>query len=195
MRKTLSLVMLFLIFGQTAFAKPAHTRTRRVSRQDYGYSHTVRDHRRGVDYDYYEYEACYERPRQRIVEVHDQAKEDRGTGMVVFGILGAIGGQVVARDNRNLGNFISLASGMIAVAGAVEVSNSSEVFYEHNGYECRNYYEIDTRRYRFRNDRGYSCVTKRYYSQRWGSTHEYFETKCSGHTYVTFNRHRNVWGY
>lgn len=188
----MALTMIFMIFGQSVFAKS--TRPRRVRTYDYGYSHTVRDHHRGVDYDYYEYEACYERPRRRIVEIHNQSQRDRGTGMVALGIFALVGGQVVAGDNRNLGNFISAVGGIMAVAGAVEIADSSEVFYEHNGYDCHKHYEVDTRRYRFRRQ-GYSCTTTRYYSHRWGSTHEYFETTCHGRRYVTFKRTRDIWGY
>lgn len=179
-----------LLFTQSVFAKGRPRQVRYTT--TYEYSHTVRDRSRGVDYDYYEYEACYERPMQKVVEIHDRAQRERGQDMMAIGAIVGIAGLLITGDDRNLGRFVTAVGGLLAVAGAVEFSNSAEIFYEHQGYECESYYQVDSRRYRFKRD-GYRCVTSRHYTHRWGGVHEYFVTRCGGKKFVSFKRHRNIW--
>lgn len=194
MKIIITFSLIGLMFSQSLFAKGKPAQARYST--DYQYSHTVRDRYRGVDYDYYEYETCYERPRRKVINIHNRAQRNRGSGMLVAGAAAGITGLILRgnRDTRTLGNVLAVTGGALAVAGAVDFSNSSEIFYEHQGYECRSYYQVDRRRYKFYQD-GYSCVTRRHYTHRWGGVHEYFVTQCAGRQYVTFNRHRNIWRY
>lgn len=145
-------------------------------------------------YDHNEYLACYERPKSRLVTYTDTRQARRGRGRVVGGLIGMIGGQVVGEvtGNDNLGDAISVVGAAVAIYGSVEVANASEIIYLDNGYDCQTHYQVDRRVYNHRVNRQ-RCVTKRYYSNRWGSEHEYFETTCSGRRYMTFDRTTEIW--
>lgn len=147
-----------------------------------------------VTYDHNEYRTCYERPRTRLVTYTDQRQANRGRKKVVGGLIGVIGGQLLgkATGNENLGDAVSAVGAAVAVYGAVEVADASEIIYQDNGYDCRSYYQVDRRVYKHRVERQ-RCETRRYYSNRWGAEHEYFETTCSGRRYMTFERNTEIW--
>ena len=147
-----------------------------------------------VRYDHNEYVACYERPKTRLVTYTDQRQARRGNKKVVGGLIGVLGGQLVGAvtGNDKVGDAISIAGAAVAVYGAVEVADASEIIYADNGYDCRSYYQVDRRVYKHRVQRQ-RCETRRYYSNRWGSEHEYFETTCSGRRYMSFERNTEIW--
>lgn len=146
----------------------------------------IRDRPRG---DRYGHDVCYENPRSRVVSIN-RAQQERGSNRVAGGIFGAIAGQIIGGD---LGDAISLVGAGFAVAGAIDLNQSREVIFE-DSYNCRQYYQVDNYRHNFRNRNGRNCTTTRFYTSRWGSTTEYFETTCRGGSrYMTFQRHRSVW--
>lgn len=149
---------------------------------------------REVSYDHNEYVACYERPKTRLVTYTNERQARRGNGKVIGGAAGAVFGQIfgAVTGKEQLGDAISAVGLAVAVYGAVEVADASEIIYLDNGYDCRSYYTADVRVYRHRVERQ-SCTTKRYYSNRWGQEHEYFETTCSGRKYMTFERNTEIW--
>lgn len=164
-----------------------------------------RDHPRrdvivtGPTFDYArEYEVCYETPRRRVVTMNEEQRR-RGNRNVVGGIIGAIGGQVIGglTGNDRLGDVISAVGLGFAAVGAVQVASSQEVFYTDYQIDCRSYYKPDTRIYTFHRQ-GQRCSTTRYYSNRWGSEYEYFETVCTGRQtsrFVTFERSYEIYAY
>lgn len=142
-----------------------------------------------VQYDHNEYMTCYERPKTRLVEYTDHRQARRGRNRVLGGLAAIIGGQIVGGD---VGDAISIVGAGFAIYGAVEVADSQEIIYQDNGYDCRSYYQADRRVYTRTIERQ-TCTTRRYYSNRWGSTHEYFETTCSNKKFMTFERSADVW--
>lgn len=147
-------------------------------------------------YDYRrEYEVCYETPRRRVVTINEQQRK-RGNRNVVGGAGAIIGGQILGAitGNDRLGDIISAVGVGFLAVGAVQVASSEEVFYTDYAYNCRSYYTADSRVYNFRRS-GQRCSTTRYYSNRWGSEYEYFETRCGGSTYVSFERSYEIYAY
>ncbi|MBD66183.1 MAG: hypothetical protein CME62_13310 [Halobacteriovoraceae bacterium] len=142
-----------------------------------------------VVYDHEEYVACYERPKTRLIEYTDTRKAKRGRNKVIGGLAAILGGAIIGGD---AGNVVAAAGVGLTAWGAIEVADSSEIIYVDNGYDCRSYYTVDTRRYTKRIE-GRQCTTTRYYTTRWGQTHEYFETTCSGRRYMTFERNADIW--
>lgn len=155
--------------------------------------------RRDVVVDYgREYQVCYETPRSRVVTMNRE-QQKRGNRNVVGGIIGAIGGQVIGglTGNDRLGDVISAVGLGFAAVGAVQVASSREVFYTDTQIDCQRYYQPDTRIYTF-SRQGQRCSTTRYYTNRWGSENEYFETVCTGRQtsrYVTFERSYEIYAY
>ncbi len=152
-------------------------------------SEVVPTHHAHVNYDHNEYMACYEKARRRVITI-DQKKERRGAGKVLGGFIGALVGEIIGGKE---GKIITAVSTGVAIYGAVEVSSARDIVYETDGYDCYSYYTVDTRYHSYRNRDGRRCTTRRYYTNRWNGTHEYFETTCSGHTYVTFERSEEIW--
>lgn len=149
---------------------------------------------RPTTYDRHSYEVCYEQPKRRVVEVVDRAQNRRGSRLVIGGIAGILGGAIIGGD---AGNVIAAAGVGVAAWGAIEIADSREIFYVDGGVDCRRYYVEDTRQRSFRRD-GRQCTTKRYYSNDWTGSEEYFETTCVGSrggrsTYVTFTRSSDIW--
>lgn len=149
---------------------------------------------RETRYDHNEYLACYERPKTRLVTYTNERQAKRGTGKVIGGAAGAVFGQIfgAVTGKEKLGDAISVVGAAVAVYGAVEIADASEVIYLDNGYDCRSYYQVDLRTYNHRIERN-RCTTRRYYSNRWGQEHEYFETTCRGRKYMTFERSSEIW--
>lgn len=166
---------------------------RKARQEVYTGSVVVNSSREG-HYDHNEYVACYERPKSRLVTYTNERQARRGRGKVIGGAAGAIFGQIfgAVTGEEEIGDAISVVGAAVAVYGAVEVADASEIIYLDNGYDCRSYYQADRRVYNHRIERK-SCTTKRYYSNRWGQEHEYFETTCSGRTYMTFERNTEIW--
>ncbi|MAZ48411.1 MAG: hypothetical protein CME65_07605 [Halobacteriovoraceae bacterium] len=140
-------------------------------------------------YDHNEYTTCYERPRTRLIQYQDQRQARRGRNTVIGGLIGIGVGQIIGGDE---GDIVSAIGAGVALYGAIEIADSREIIYQDNGYDCRSYYTVDTRTYtRVVNNR--RCTTTRYYTNRWGSTHEYFETNCNGSRYMSFERNSDIW--
>lgn len=196
MKSVFTMTMIALLFCQSVFAKgrPRPHREVRYSSTT-TYTRTYGNGRRHVDYDVHEFTACYERPRTKVIEIHDRAQRQAGGNMMAIGAAAVVLGLVLTgdRDTRNLGRFTAGAGALIAAAGAINYNNSAEVWYEHNGYDCQSYYQVDSYRYQFRRD-GHFCSTTRHYSHRWGGTHEYFVTDCGpNRRFISFERHHNIW--
>jgi uncharacterized protein YcfJ len=149
---------------------------------------------RRVDYGR-EFQVCYETPRTRVVTRNEQQRK-RGNRNVIGGAGAIIGGQILGAitGNDRLGDIISVVGAGFLAVGAVQVASSDEVFYTDYDYNCRSYYKPDPRVYTFRRG-GNRCATTRYYSNRWGSEYEYFETRCGGSTYVSFERSYEIYAY
>lgn len=140
-------------------------------------------------YDHNEFTTCYERPRTRLVEYRDERQARQGRNAVIGGLVGIGIGQIIGGDT---GDVVSAIGAGVAIYGAIEVADSREIIYQDNGYDCRSYYTTDTRTYtRVVNNR--RCTTTRYYTNRWGSTHEYFETTCGSSRYMSFERSSDIW--
>lgn len=147
-------------------------------------------------YDYgREFQVCYETPRSRVVTINEQQRK-RGTRNAVGGGLAVVGGQILGAitGNDRLGDIISVIGAGFLVVGAAQVASSEEVFYTDYDYNCRSYYKPDPRVYTFSRS-GRRCSTTRYYSNRWGSEYEYFETRCGGSTFVSFERSYEIYAY
>lgn len=198
MKNIISISMIALLFSQSAFAKGRPSRTR-YTNTTYSHTTTYRGPGYRVNYDVYEYEACYERPRTKVIHTRNQRQRDNGLGMMVGGAVIAGTGAVLTRrsNSRNQGRFAIGAGALIALAGAINYADSTDVWYEHNGYDCKSYYIEDRRHPPYPVERdGFTCYTKRYYSHRWGGMHEYFVTDCDRNgRFITFERNRNIWGY
>jgi hypothetical protein len=75
------------------------------------------------------------------------------------------------------------------------MAGSTQTFFENGNVDCRRYYQTQRRQVYINSQ---SCTTTRYYSSQWSgygghSSHEYFQTTCSGRSYMTFDRHQGVW--
>lgn len=145
-----------------------------------------------------EYQVCYETPRRRVVTINEDQRR-RGNRNAVGGGLAVIGGQILGAvtGNDDLGDIISVIGAGFLAVGAVQVASSQEVFYTDMGLDCKTYYTADSRVYRF-SRQGQRCSTTRYYSNRWGSEYEYFETECRGRRntrYISFERSYEIYAY
>lgn len=65
--------------------------------------------------------------------MYDRAHKEQRQNLMALGAFVGIAGLIITGDDRNLGRFVTAIGGLLAVAGAVEFSNSSEIFYEHQG--------------------------------------------------------------
>ena len=142
------------------------------------------------------YEVCYERPKNQVIRRINEEQRRSGNNNMIAGVATLIGGQLLgaATDNRRLGNAVSLVGVGFVAVGAIQVASSEEIFSNGSEINCKTYYTPDRRVYRFKR-RGRSCFTTRYYSNRWGSEYEYFETRCDSQTYITFERSYEIYGY
>ena len=142
------------------------------------------------------YEVCYERPKDKVIRINEEQRRS-GKNNMIRGVTTAIAGQLLGAvtENRQLGNIVTAVGvGFIGV-GAIQVASSEEIFSNGSEINCKTYYTPDRRVYRFRSSEGRSCFTTRYYSHRWGSESEYFETRCDSQTYITFERSYEIYGY
>ena len=133
------------------------------------------------------YHVCYEQPYQRW-ETTNQQQARQGRNNALIGIVGVIGGQIIGGD---AGNVISVGSALLTGYGLVQMSSAQSPVTYYNT-QCDQYYTRDTR-VRHHRLEGRSCTTHRYYSRDWNREVEYFRTTCSGSTYYSFERNRNIW--
>jgi hypothetical protein len=157
-----------------------------------GYSDSRRGYEDRPRYDDNSYEVCYEAPRRRYKEVVDQQRYRRGTTTAATGAIITGLGLIIGGD---AGNIVAGAGAGIGIFGLIEMGSSTQTFFENGNVDCRRYYQTQRRQVYINSQ---SCTTTRYYSSQWSgygghSSHEYFQTTCSGRSYMTFDRHQGVW--
>jgi hypothetical protein len=140
------------------------------------------------------YEVCYVQPRTQWQTLNRQ-QADRGRTNAVIGGAATIAGLLLGgsddRGVRNVGTALTLGGAVLATVGLVQMSNARGPVTVYDT-RCDQYYRRDPRprHVTIQNQR---CVTERYYSREWNREVEYFTTTCSGATYYSFERNRQIW--
>jgi hypothetical protein len=138
-------------------------------------------------------ESCYDRAYNAWREESERRREEGAAKTIIGTGLGVLG-QIIAgvSDNdagRAAGNIVTGVGVGLAAYGMFEMASASFTP-PHMMNQCRDFYYTETRPVVIERQR---CTTTRYYSNSWGRTHEYFETRCSTKTYYSFERNSHFW--